>query len=576
MAKLEASAVATLLVEIGQRLVLAGENPYKARAYSRAAQNLLTLTLPLGEVIAAGRLREIPGVGEALAATIEQLYARGATPKLEALRADAPAGVLEMLRIPGLSPQKVRQIHKTLGINNLADLESACRDGRVRTSKGLGPALETKISNGIELLRRSGGQRLIYHAGQLLEAAEFNLRRSHPELTRIALAGDYRRGCELVSELAIVAQTPGDGKTRVIDLNGEIRLWLADQKRYGAALLFATGSREHLRELQEIASANGLILTGAGLLRGRRSLPTETEEQVYGTLNLSFIPPELREGRGEVALARAGRLPKLLGERDLHGLLHCHTDFSDGGNTLKQMAEATRKRGYQYFGVADHSQSAGYAGGLSIDEVEEQHALADELNASYRGKFRILKGIESDILQDGSLDYPDEMLDFFDFVVSSVHSRFRLDANTQTDRIIRAVSNPFTTILGHLTGRMLLRRPGYEVDIDAILRACAEYGVAVEINANPHRLDVDWRWHGRALELGCMFSINPDAHSIGELDLTRWGVLIARKGGIPPERVLNSLNLKEITTFLHARRAARSPDRRPRLRQTPTKSASGA
>src|SRR5215203_3519248 len=392
MAKLDASAVATLLVEIGQRLVLAGENPYKARAYSRAAQNLLTLTLPLGEVIAAGRLREIPGVGEALAATIEQLYARGATPKLEALRADAPAGVLEMLRIPGLSPQKVRQIHKTLGIENLADLESACRDGRVRTSKGLGPALETKILNGIELLRGSGGQRLIHHAGQLLEAAEYNLRRSHPELTRISVAGDYRRGCELISELALVAQTPEPGKTRVIDLNGEIRLSLADEKRYGAALLFATGSREHLHELQEIASANGLILTDAGLLRGTRIVPTGTEEQVYAALSLPFISPELREGRGEVVLARAGRLPKLVDQKDLHGVLHCHTDFSDGGNTLKQMAEATRKRGYQYFGVADHSQSAGYAGGLSIDHVEEQHALADELNASYRGKFRILPG----------------------------------------------------------------------------------------------------------------------------------------------------------------------------------------
>ena len=234
------------------------------------------------------------------------------------------------------------------------------------------------------------------------------------------------------------------------------------------------------------------------------------------------------------------------------------------------MAEATRKRGYHYFGVADHSHSAGYAGGLSIDEVQKQQTLADELNATYRGKFRILKGIESDILQDGSLDYPDEVLGSFDFVVASVHSRFRLDAKTQTERIIRAVSNPFTTILGHLTGRMLLRRPGYEVDIDAILSACAEHGVAVEVNANPHRLDLDWRWHERALELGCMFSINPDAHSIDELDLTRWGVLVARKGGIPPERVLNSLDLKKITAFLDARRVSRSHDlgRRQSARRT--------
>jgi DNA polymerase (family 10) len=222
------------------------------------------------------------------------------------------------------------------------------------------------------------------------------------------------------------------------------------------------------------------------------------------------------------------------------------------------MAEAPRDRGYQYFGVADHSQSAGYAGGLKVEDVEDQHAEADALNARYRGRFRILKGIESDILQDGSLDYPEEVLDRFDFVVASVHSRFRLDKKTQTERILRAVANPRTTILGHMTGRMLMRRPGYEIDFERILRACAKHGVAVEINANPHRLDLDWRWHRRALELGCMMSINPDAHSIDELDLARWGVLMARKGGVPPERVLNCLTLVELSDFLVRRKAYKS------------------
>ena len=407
MAKLDASAVATLLIEIGRRLVLAGENPYKARAYSRAAQNLLTLTLPLGKVIAAGRLREIPGVGEALAATIEQLYARGTTPKLEALRAAAPAGVLEMLRIPGLSPQKVRQIHKTLGIENLADLENACREGRIRTAKGLGPGLEMKILTGIELLRRSGGLRLIHHAGQLLEAAEINLRRSHPELKRIALAGDYRRGCELISDLAIVAQTPEPGTTRAIESTARSTLARRSKAIRGRPL-FATGSREHLQELQKIAKLNGLQLTDAGLVRGKRIVPTETEEHVYGALNLPLIPPELREGEGRWR-GPGGRLPELVKQNDLHGLLHCHTDFSDGGNTLEEWPRR-RASGLSLFRSGRPSHSAGYAGGLSIDEVHEQHALADELNASYRAKFRILKGIELDILQDGSLDYPDEVL----------------------------------------------------------------------------------------------------------------------------------------------------------------------
>jgi DNA polymerase (family 10) len=219
------------------------------------------------------------------------------------------------------------------------------------------------------------------------------------------------------------------------------------------------------------------------------------------------------------------------------------------------MAEATKKRGYTYFGVADHSQSAAYAGGLTVEEIEAQHALADELNARYGGRFRIFKGIEADILADGSLDYPDNVLARFDFVVASVHSRFRLDRKTQTERLMRAVANPYTTILGHMTGRMLLRRPGYEVDVEAVLRACAENGVAVEINANPHRLDVDWRWHQRALELGCMMSVNPDAHSIAELGLMRWGLLMARKGGVPQERVLNAMSLAEIARHFAERKA---------------------
>ena len=280
------------------------------------------------------------------------------------------------------------------------------------------------------------------------------------------------------------------------------------------------------------------------------------ERDVYAALDLTFIEPELREGRGEIALAEAGQLPVLVTSHDIRGLLHCHTDFSDGGNTLEEMAEATRARGFEYFGLADHSQTARYAGGLSRERVKEQHKLADALNARYKDRFRILKGIESDILEDGSLDYPDDVLASFDFVVASVHSRFGLDPTTQTERIVRAVSNPFTTILGHMTGRLLRRREGYQIDIERVLTVCAEQGVAVEINANPHRLDLDWRWHRRGLELGCMFSINPDAHTIEELDLTSWGVVAARKGGISPDRVLNCLSLDDLVSFLRGRRAA--------------------
>jgi DNA polymerase (family 10) len=262
----------------------------------------------------------------------------------------------------------------------------------------------------------------------------------------------------------------------------------------------------------------------------------------------------LREGRGEVERAIKGKLPPLVADPDLRGILHAHTDLSDGVDTLEVMAEATRERGYQYFGVADHSKSAHYAGGLSIEEVLQQHLAIDRLNQSSGKDFRILKGIESDILSDGSLDYPDEVLERFDFVVASVHSRFKLDRETQTERILRAVANPYTTILGHMTGRQLLRRPGYELDIEKILKACAEHCVAVEINANPWRLDLDWRWHQRALELGCIMSINPDAHSAREIDLTHWGVEMARKGGVSAKRVLNCFTLPQLMQHLRKRR----------------------
>jgi DNA polymerase (family 10) len=280
------------------------------------------------------------------------------------------------------------------------------------------------------------------------------------------------------------------------------------------------------------------------------------EEDIYRALGLSFIEPELREGRGEIERAFKGKLPKLVTDRDLHGILHCHTDASDGTETLERMAQATRDRGFQYFGVADHSKSAHYAGGLSIDQIVEQHREAERLNKSFGKTFRILKGIESDILADGSLDYPDEVLESFDFVVASIHSRFKLDRKTQTDRLLRAISNRHTTILGHMTGRQLLRRPGYEVDIEKLLRACAKCGVAVEINAHPWRLDLDWRWHQAALDFGCLMSINPDAHSIPELDHMHWGVQMARKGGVPAKRVLNAMRLSEILRHFKIKRSA--------------------
>jgi DNA polymerase (family 10) len=317
--------------------------------------------------------------------------------------------------------------------------------------------------------------------------------------------------------------------------------------------LFATGSAAHIEQLRTLAAEKEMRLEADGLHKGRTLIAGE-EAEIYRALGLPFIDPELREGRGEIEAALKGRLPKLVTDQDLRGILHCHTDASDGTETLDTMAKATRQRGFEYFGVADHSKSAHYAGGLSVEEIAQQHREADRLNKRFGKDFRILKGIESDILADGSLDYPDDVLERFDFVVASIHGRFKLDRKAQTQRLLRAISDPHTTIIGHMTGRQLQRRPGYEIDVEKVLRACAKHDVVVEINAHPWRLDLDWRWHQAALEFGCMLSINPDAHSIAELDHMHWGVLMARKGGVPADRVLNAMKLPEITRYFRQKR----------------------
>ena len=551
MPKLDASSVAALLTELGQRTRLAGGNPYRAKAYLKAADSLAAIPVPLSDLVAADRLRQIPGVGETIAEIIERLHLTGAHPALERMRQDIPAGVLEMLTVPGLRPEKALKLYRELGIGSLDELESAIKAERIKSIKGLGHTFQTKIMEELEIRRSTQGARHIHRAAALLDAAQKNLAQSDMGLIHITPAGDYRRGCELVSDLALVAEMSSSEKPQGF-VTGALKVNITKKREFGIALLFATGSVEHLEELRRLANSKGLELTSQGLCRGGKVIASQTETGIYEALGLPFIPPELREGRGEIALAQRKRLPKLVKEQDIQGILHAHTQASDGVNTLEQMAEATRERGYTYFGVADHSQSAGYAGGLSVEEIDEQHKEIDRLNAAYGAAFHIFKGIESDILLDGSLDYSDDILERFDFVVASVHSRFKLDRASQTDRIIRAVKNPHTTILGHMTGRQLLRRPGYDIDVEGILAVCAERGVVVEINANPWRLDLDWRWHSRALELGCMFSINPDAHSTSEVDLTRWGVIIARKGGVPKNRVLNCLSLQQLTTFLAA------------------------
>jgi len=542
---------------------LSGDNYFRAKAYLRAADTLSALLEPLDQVIAENRLREFPGIGETIADIVTKLHRTGTHPVLERLRRDIPPGVLDMLSIPGLKPEKINILYKQLGIADLAELEAAAREDRLRNIKGLGASVQRKILEGLKIREQSLGARHLHRADELAASAAKTLKRSLPGLIRTVVAGDLRRGGELVSNLALVAEVErlaGPPKTIT---SGEIAVALTDARRFGVTLLFATGSARHIEVLQRRATAMRMALTPEGLRRGRKVVAAVSEADIYKALGLQYIEPELREGLDEIEQAAAHKIPPLVRAEDLRGVLHAHTTASDGVDTLEAMAQASLAQGYQYLGITDHSKTAHYAGGLTVEEIEHQHVEIDRLNQTFGDRFHIFKGIESDILPNGSLDYPDEVLRRFDFIIGSIHGQFRLDRRAQTERLVRVASNPFVTLIGHMTGRQLLRRPGYDLDIERVLAACAEHGVAIEVNGNPWRLDLDWRWLRRGLELGCSFSINPDAHSTDEIaSSTRWGLAIARKSGMPADRVINALDREAFEGFLHLRKQRAIPPRR--------------
>ncbi|MBE7465272.1 MAG: DNA polymerase/3'-5' exonuclease PolX [Planctomycetes bacterium] len=555
MDRLDAQSVANLLDELGRRLELTGESSFKVRAYHNGAEALRALDVPLADLIASRRLESLPGVGKALSEKIQSLHKTGTHLMLERLRSEVPDGLLELFALPGLGAKKVLAL-RDAGIVGIDALEAAIDDGRVAALKGFGPKLAGSLKAALPFARGAQGRRRMPEADAALAQALEKIR-AWPGVERAEAAGEARRRCESVGTLEAVAATtdPAAVAERARELSG-VRVIAADPKRFGAALVCASSAPAHLEGLRRRAAKLGIALGPDGALRGGKPCPTPDEASVYALLELPPIAPELREGLGELEAAEAGKLPKLLEERDLKGILHCHSTYSDGMQSVAQMAEAARALGMRYFGIADHSQSARYAGGLTPERVLQQHAEVDELNARYASEgvdFRIFKGIESDIREDGSLDYDDAMLARFDFVVASVHSQFQLDLEAQTKRICRAAAHPACTILGHPTGRLLLKREGYALDMERVLAACAKHGVAVEINAHPYRLDMDWRWHRRALELGAWLSVNPDAHETGELPM-RYGVAMARKGGVSADRVLNALDRGGLEKWLERKR----------------------
>jgi DNA polymerase (family 10) len=571
--------VARVLEEIAAMLELKGDDVFKIRAYDAGARAIRGFSGNLTDAVRTRELLEVRGIGKGLFGNIETLVTTGALPYYEELKASFPPGLRECLRIPGFGARKAKLLHAELGIDSLAALEEACREGRVARVKGFGPKTEERILRGIEMLGTAAGlhrySAVRWRAEELADAlVKTGL------AARVEIAGSLRRRREVVRDIDIVAASArpaelarafldvapgvaelvaaGDTKVTTLRLAEGIGadLRVVSEEEFPAALLDFTGSKEHNTALRALAKEQGWKLNETGLLGSRgggKAAPCATEEEIYARLGLQFVPPELREGSGEIEAATRGEIPVLVEDDDVRGLIHVHTSESDGRATLEEMVTATRDAGYEWVAITDHSPTASYAGGLTPERVVRQRQAIDAI----RGRFpdlRIFHGTEADILADGSIDFGDEFLGVFDVVVASVHSRFGLPRDEQTKRLIRAVENPRVSVLGHPTGRLLLTRKGIDADMDAVLAAAARSGCAVEINGSPHRLDLDWRLAASAAGRGIVYSIGPDAHSIRELDNTGYGVGIARKGWVTPQATLNAKTADELAAWLEKRR----------------------
>ena len=561
---MEAAKIAQIIDEMGTLLELRGENPFRVRAYHTAAQALVNLPGDLPEMIADGRLKQVPGIGETMHAKIVQLSTTGHLPSYDELRRSTPPGLVALLRIPGLGPKKIKVLHDTLKIESLADLRAAGDAGEIAKLKGFGAKTEAKILEGIAFVEKAG-ERILQSDALRLVAPIIAAVRDHSQVIRAEVCGSLRRRVETIGDLdilfssehppavldafvklpqvaTVLAHGPTKASVRLAD-GVQCDLRGVDDAQFPFALHYFTGSKAHNIAMRKRALQRGLTLNEYALTGPEGPVACEDEAGLFEALGLAFVPPEMREDTGEIDAAERGRLPDLIELSDLTGTFHCHTDYSDGGATLAEMAEAARARGMQYLGIADHSRSARYAGGLSIERVHDQWTEIDALNKTFGGQFRVFKGTECDILADGSLDYPDELLDGFDYVVASVHSYFNLPREEMTRRLVMAASNPRVTMIGHPTGRLLLARDGYAVDLDAVIDAAAASGTMIEINANPHRLDLDSANCRRARQKGVTIVINPDAHSVGGLDDLEYGVSVARRAWLTSRDVWNTGSL---------------------------------
>ena len=560
---LDRFGVARALREMAALMEAERANPFKVRAYERGARALEGLAEDLGVLVREERLTSVPGIGTALASTISELFRTGTSPQLDRLRQRLPPGVVELGQV--LSRSRISALHGALGITGLADLEEAARAGRIRDVKGFGERTERKILADVEALRTRGTDTLLHEATREGDALLGHLR-ADAQVARAEIAGALRRRRETIDRLVAVVATKA--APRALDHaarypaaaallerdKGRLLLRLPDglnvevhavaPSRFPIAWHRRTGSEAHLDKLARLAGLKDLVFDERGVTAAGRRLPVKDEADIYRHLGLPFLDPELREDEGEIEAALTGTLPAtLIRTEDVVGLVHCHTHYSDGKNSVEEMARGADAMGMQYLTITDHSPTAHYAGGLPLDRLKRQ--WEDIARAQEKVKVRLLRGTESDILADGSLDYPDAVLEQLDVIVASVHNRYKMDADQMTRRIVGAMRRPQFKIWGHALGRYVLSRPPFAVHMEEVLDAVAESRAAVEINGDPHRLDMEPRWVREARKRGIRFVVSTDAHSVGAMRNVRWGVDMARRGWLSPKDVLNTRGVDE-------------------------------
>jgi DNA polymerase (family 10) len=581
---MEKEQVANVLNNIAVLLELKGENPFKARAYTTAARALEGMSEPLDKVIAEERLGEVKGIGESIQKKITELISTGKLEYYEELRAATPPGLMAMLEIPGVGPKKIKMLHDELGVETVEQLEAACKEGKVAKLKGFGEKTQANICDGINRRRAYASRHLISEAIPKAEALLDSLR-SHPEVIRCSSAGSLRRHREIIGDIDLLAssrqpqavldffaQQPrvlkvigkGDTKASVL-LEGGIQcdLRVVRDSEFASALMYFTGSKEHNIVMRQRAIERDLRLNEYGLFRSKVEtrdpkllVNCQSEEDIFKQLGLHYITPEMREDMGEIALAEKAPLPRLLEWTDLKGSLHNHSTWSDGHQRLEEIAKVMRELGLAYWGITDHSKASFQANGLAVAQVREQLKEIESLNGQLEqegSRFRLLSGAEVDILRDGQLDFPDELLADLDVVVASIHQSFNQTQAETTERLIRAAQNPYVHILGHLSGRLLLEREPYKLDQRAVIDACAATGTWIELNASPSRFDMDWRFWPYAKSKGVKCVINCDAHRFEHAGYLRLGAGIARKGWLTKEDVVNTLPLAKLRSALKAK-----------------------